>query len=172
MDNAKESLDYSIFFLYIIPRFSPCFLCVFSIHLTLTKGRPKRARTKTPPLRSRLGETCARAHINKTHYDQTNNEASISKCQGATKSMQKASLYRTAVAARPEQSPVELHLHVFTEWATLVHRVQSETLRPPSTFETLKRMQRRKNHHPPTSARHDARCTWCRTAADVLPEIS
>ena len=136
-----ESLDHSTISLHfpqIFPLFSLRFLSLS--HLTLTQGIPKRAWTKTPPLRSRLSETCARTHIiNKTHYDQTNNQVSTAKCQGGTKSQPLP--HCLAVAARPEQSPVELHLHVSTEWATLVHHVQSETLRPPSTFETLKRMQ-------------------------------
>ena len=90
---ANEGLDHSTISLYIFLTFSPCFLCAFSLsHLTLTQGIPKRAWTKTPPLRSRLSETCARARINKTHYDQTNNEISMSKYQGGKK---KASLYRT-----------------------------------------------------------------------------
>ena len=134
---GKFTLFHNVLHFPQISLFSMCFL---SIHLTLTKVIPKRAWTKTPPLRSRLGETCARAHINKTHYDQTNDGVSISKCQGRKKKSQPLP-HCLAVAARPEQPPVKLHLHVFTEWATRVHRVQSETLRPPSTFETLKRMQ-------------------------------
>ena len=158
-----------------------------SLHLTLTQGISKRAWTKT----SEVGLVKpAHAH---TSTRLTIITISISKCQGGPKSQLLP--HCLAVAVRPEQSPMELHLHVFTEWATRVHRVQSETLRPPSTFETLKRMQlaefgtsfkyagrcssstkllqifigqNGKTHHPPTSTRHDARCTWCRTAADLV----
>ena len=107
----KVYIDYSIVSLHFpqtFPLFSMRFL---SIDLTLAKGIPKRAGTKTPPLRSRLGETCGRAHINKTHYDQTNKDVFISKCQGGTKSQPLP--HCLAVAVRPEQSLVELHLHVF-----------------------------------------------------------
>ena len=152
-----------------------CFLCFARFDLQLT-AEPRRTHCVVS---SSLGNT--------------NNEISISKCQGGTKSQPLP--HCLPVAVRPEQSPMELHFRVLTEWATRVHRVQSETLRPPSTFETLKRMQlaefgtsfkyagrcssstkllqifisqNGKIHHPPTSARHDARCTWCRTAADFV----
>ena len=108
--------------------------------LSMTKGIPKRAWAKTPPLRSRLGETCGRAHINKTHFDsKTKTFLFYFKMPRRHKSQPLPHSF--AVAVRPEQSPVGLRLHVFTEWGTRVHCVQSETLRPPSTFEALKHMQ-------------------------------
>ena len=77
-----------------------------SIHLTLTKAYQNVHGQRRHPSEVDLVKP-ARARINKTHYDQTNNEVSISKCQGGTKSQP-----LPHCLAVPEQSPVELNLHV------------------------------------------------------------